>query len=146
VARCSREPRRVITFGTFDLFHLGHLRLLQRARQLGDRLLVGVSSDELSTRKKLSNPVFAEFERMSIVRELRCVDEVFKEDSLELKEYYILHHKADVLVMGSDWSGRFDHIRSLCEVVYLPRTPGISTSEIRMKLSTAMERQQQNGT
>jgi glycerol-3-phosphate cytidylyltransferase len=125
---------RVITFGTFDVFHLGHLRLLERARALGDHLTVGVSTDELNYSKKGRYPVHSENERKEIVRALRCVDQVFDEESLELKGDYIKGHEADILVMGDDWEGKFDVFADLCKVVYLPRTPSISTTEIIEKI------------
>lgn len=120
--------RHVITFGTFDVFHIGHLRLLERARALGDRLDVGVSSDALSQRKKGRPPVYSYEERAGIVASLRCVDGVFEEASLERKREYVLARRANMLVMGDDWAGRFDELRDICEVVYLPRTPSVSTT------------------
>lgn len=125
-----RMPRTVITFGTFDVFHVGHLRVLERAAALGDRLVVGVSADALNLRKKGRVPVFSERERLEIVAALRAVDEVFVEESLELKRDYVLAHGADVLVMGDDWAGKFDDLSDVCEVVYLTRTPAISTTAI----------------
>jgi glycerol-3-phosphate cytidylyltransferase len=122
--------RRVVTFGTFDVFHAGHLRLLQRAAELGDTLVVGVSSDELNAGKKGRVPVYALAERLAIVSALRCVDEVFVEHSLEAKRSYLVEHRADVLVMGDDWAGRFDEFGDICDVVYLPRTPEVSTTGI----------------
>ena len=95
-------PKVVITFGTFDLLHLGHLRLLERARALGDKLVVGVSSDALNMKKKDRTPVMCQEHRMAIVAALRCVDEVFLEESLELKQQYIKEHNATVLTMGDD--------------------------------------------
>lgn len=124
------KPRTVLTFGTFDLFHVGHLRILERAAALGERLLVGISTDELNFRKKGRFPFVPEADRMEIVAALRCVDGVFREHSLEEKRSYLLEHKADVLVMGHDWSGRFDEFKDVCEVVYLPRTDSVSTTEI----------------
>lgn len=121
---------RVITFGTFDILHYGHIRILERSREMGDTLIVGVSSDALNFRKKGRQPVYSEFERKSILKSLRCVDEVFLEESLELKRQYILDHKADMLVMGDDWAGKFDEFKDICDVVYLPRTPSISTTSI----------------
>jgi choline-phosphate cytidylyltransferase len=131
----SRPTRTVITFGTFDVFHVGHLRVIERAAALGNRLVVGVSADELNVRKKGRSPVFTETERMEIVAALRFVDEVFREDSLEQKREYILEHAADVLVMGDDWAGKFDEFEDICEVVYLPRTPAISTTAVIEKIS-----------
>ncbi|MBF6635878.1 adenylyltransferase/cytidyltransferase family protein [Rouxiella silvae] len=122
--------RTVITFGTFDVLHIGHINILQRAKKHGDRLIVGVSSDALNFSKKSRNPVYSEFERTSIIAALNCVDEVFIEESLELKGEYIKKHNADVLIMGDDWAGRLDMYSELCEVIYLPRTEGISTSQL----------------
>ena len=121
-------PRTVITFGTFDVFHVGHLRVIERAAALGDRLVVGVSADALNLRKKGREPVFGQSERLEIVAALRMVDEVFVEESLELKRAYIEQYAADVLVMGDDWAGRFDWVKDVCDVVYLPRTPSVSTT------------------
>lgn len=124
------SPRRVITFGTFDVLHLGHLRLLERASKLGDTLIVGVSTDALNYRKKQRYPIYSEHDRATLIASMRYVDEVFLEESLDLKREYIVQHAANVLVMGDDWKGRFDFCQDLCEVVYLERTPSISTTEI----------------
>jgi glycerol-3-phosphate cytidylyltransferase len=129
--------RTVITFGTFDVFHVGHLRVIERAASLGDRLIVGVSADALNERKKGRAPVYSQAERMEIVAALRAVDEVFLEESLEQKRDYVLEHQADVLVMGDDWAGKFDELEDVCEVVYLPRTPAISTTALIEKISSA---------
>lgn len=122
------SERTVITFGTFDVFHVGHVRMLQRAAEHGDRLVVGVSADALNVTKKGRAPVFSEDERMEIVASLKCVDDVFLEESLEKKRDYILQHDAKVLVMGDDWAGKFDWVSDVCEVTYLPRTPSVSTT------------------
>jgi len=127
--------RTVITFGTFDVFHVGHLRIIERAASYGDRLVVGVSADALNRKKKNREPVFTEAERLSIVGALKAVDEVFVEESLELKRHYIEKYSADVLVMGDDWAGRFDELGDICEIVYLPRTPAISTTALIEKIS-----------
>jgi glycerol-3-phosphate cytidylyltransferase len=119
----------VITFGTFDVFHVGHLRMLERARDLGDRLVVGVSTDELNMEKKGRRPVYSQAERLEIVAALRCVDSTFLEESLEAKRDYVVACSATVLVIGDDWAGRFDHLGDLCEVRYLPRTPSVSTTQ-----------------
>ena len=129
------EARTVVTFGTFDVFHVGHLRVIERAAALGDRLVVGVSADALNLRKKGREPVFSQAERMEIVGALKVVDGVFVEESLELKRHYLLEHAADVLVMGDDWKGRFDEFGDICEVVYLPRTPAISTTALIEKIA-----------
>lgn len=125
---------KVITFGTFDVFHVGHLRILQRAKQLGDYLVVGVSSDQLNFSKKARYPVYHQDERIEIIQSFRCVDEVFVEESLELKSEYIQKYHADILVMGDDWQGKFDHLNYLCKIIYLPRTPAISTTTIIEKI------------
>jgi len=122
--------RTVITFGTFDVLHVGHIRVLQRAAALGDRLVVGVSADELNISKKGRAPVFSEEERLEIVGSLKMVDEVFVEESLELKRDYVTQFRADVLAMGNDWEGKFDSLSDICEVVYFPRTPSVSTTAL----------------
>lgn len=124
----------VITFGTFDVFHVGHLRILERARALGHRLVVGVSSDALNIRKKGRAPVYPQYERVAIIGALRCVDEVFLEESLELKRDYLLRYRADVLAMGDDWRGEFDGFSDICRVVYFERTPAISTTAVIEKI------------
>lgn len=130
------STRTVITFGTFDVFHVGHVRVLQRAAALGDRLVVGVSADALNVAKKGRPPVFDQYERMEIISSLKVVDEVFLEESLELKRDYILTYGADVLVMGDDWAGKFDWVSDVCEVVYLPRTPSVSTTGLIEHIAT----------
>ena len=122
---------RVITFGTFDLFHVGHLNILKRAKALGDYLVVGVSSDQLNYSKKKALPIYNQNDRMAIVQAITYVDEVFLEESLDLKKYYIENYQANVLVMGDDWFGKFDFCKHLCEVKYLSRTPEISSTLIK---------------
>ncbi|WP_062078707.1 adenylyltransferase/cytidyltransferase family protein [Demequina globuliformis] len=129
----------VLTFGTFDVFHIGHVNMLVRAADLGDHLTVGVSSDALNFSKKQRYPVYREEHRMAIVKSLACVDEVFVEESLELKGEYIKKFNADVLVMGDDWAGKFDHYRELCEVVYLPRTAEVSTTDIIQSIKEQLD-------
>ncbi|MBY6108252.1 adenylyltransferase/cytidyltransferase family protein [Ferrimonas balearica] len=121
---------RIITFGTFDMFHVGHLNILERARSMGDSLVVGVSSDALNFAKKGRYPICNQDDRMRILAALACVDKVFVEESLEQKAEYIQRYGADCLVMGDDWTGKFDHLNTLCKVQYLPRTPAISTTEL----------------
>ncbi len=121
---------RVITFGTYDIFHVGHVNIIERAKLHGDHLIVGVSSDKLNISKKGRPPVYCEDDRQHIIRSMRCVDEVFLEESLELKAEYIKYYNADILVMGDDWQGKFDHLKDICQVIYLPRTPSVSTTEI----------------
>ncbi|EMN5545782.1 TPA: pantoate--beta-alanine ligase [Enterobacter cloacae] len=122
--------KKVITFGTYDVFHVGHINLIERASQLGDYVIVGVSSDALNFSKKNRYPVYKEEDRLKIISSLKFVNEVFLEESLELKLEYIRKYNADLLVMGDDWEGRFDWVKNECEVIYLPRTPSISTTEI----------------
>lgn len=124
----------VITFGTFDVFHIGHLRILERARQFGNYLLVGVSTDQMNFDKKGRYPVYSEQERLEIIRAIRCVDQVFLEESLALKRHYLQTYCADVLVMGNDWAGKFDEFQDICQVEYLPRTPSVSTTAIIEKI------------
>ena len=126
--------KNVVTFGTFDLFHIGHLRLLQRAADFGGKLIVGVSSDQLNFEKKEKYPEFSEFERIEIIKMIKGVDIVFVEESLELKRSYLLRYNADLLVMGNDWEGRFDEFKDICDVKYVERTPLISTTVIIEKL------------
>lgn len=122
--------KRVLTFGTFDIFHYGHLKILERASQFADELIVGISSDNLNFNKKGRTPVFSEKERMKIISSLDFVTGVFLEESLEEKREYLLKHKADCLIMGDDWAGKFDEFKDICEVQYLPRTPDVSTTQL----------------
>lgn len=118
----------VITFGTFDVLHYGHIRILERARAMGKRLVVGLSSDELNWKKKQREAVYPFGQRKAIVEALRCVDEVFAEESLEAMADYVHEHGANLLVMGDDWKGEFDGCGGI-EVRYLERTPAISTTK-----------------
>ena len=122
--------KTTITFGSFDLFHVGHLNIIQRASRLGDILIVGISTDKLNLEKKGRYPVYSENNRLKIINSLRYVNLCFLEESLEKKREYIEYYNADILAMGDDWRGRFDHLNDICEVVYLKRTPSISTTEI----------------
>ena len=122
----------MITFGTFDVFHVGHVRILKRAAELGNELIVGLSSDQLNFKKKGRLPIYSQNDRAEIIASLSFVTETFFEESLELKAEYIKQFNADLLVMGDDWEGKFDWVKEQtnCEVLYLPRTPSISTTEI----------------
>jgi glycerol-3-phosphate cytidylyltransferase len=122
--------KTVITYGTFDLLHSGHICLLERLRELGDRLVVGVSSDEFNALKG-KQTLMGFSERSRVVASLRCVDKVLREDSWEQKRSDITQEGAVIFGMGSDWINKFDDLRDLCEVVYLPRTDGISSSYIK---------------
>ncbi|PKO89322.1 MAG: glycerol-3-phosphate cytidiltransferase [Betaproteobacteria bacterium HGW-Betaproteobacteria-12] len=125
--------KTVLTYGTFDLFHIGHLSLLQRLRALGDRLIVGVSTDEFNEIKG-KKTVVPFSDRIEIVGALRCVDLAIPEENWEQKVGDIQRHNIAVFGMGSDWEGRFDELKLHCEVVYLPRTEGVSSTHIRKTL------------
>lgn len=130
------KNKTIITFGTFDLFHIGHLNILERARKLGDKLLVGISSDNLNFTKKGFYPIQEQNNRMKIVSAIKYVDQVFLEESLELKREYIKIYNADILVMGDDWLNAFDFCKDLCDVIYLERTKEISTTDIKEIIRT----------
>ncbi len=130
----SKKPKVILTYGTFDLFHYGHLRILERARALGDHLITGVSTDTFNQIKgKACHYPFKE--RLKIVESIRFVDQVIPEDSWDQKTSDIQTYGVDTLVMGDDWIGQFDHLLPYCNVVYLPRTSGISTTGIKEELS-----------
>lgn len=137
----SRVVKTVITFGTFDLFHIGHLNILRRAKNYGDKLIVGVSTDALNYAKKNVLPVYSQQERLEIVSSIVFVDCAFFEESLEKKVEYIKLFSADVLVMGSDWVGKFDFCKNECgcDVIYLPRTEGISTTQLKANIKSIKE-------
>lgn len=126
----------VLTYGTFDLLHVGHVNLLRRARALGGRLVVGLSSDRFNALKnKQSTQDYAG--REAVLRAIRYVDDVFPEDSWEQKAEDIRRLGADLLVMGSDWAGHFDALSRYCEVRYLPRTEDISSSALKASIRQA---------
>ncbi len=126
--------KTVITYGTFDILHRGHINLLKRARELGDRLIVGLSSDEFNAGKHKSS--LLNYENRKIVLEsIRYVDFVFPEENWEQKISDIAKYDAQIFVMGNDWEGKFDLLKEHCEVIYLDRTPAISTTEIKTSLS-----------
>ena len=122
--------KKVITYGTFDLFHIGHLNLLRRAKELGDHLTVVVSSDEFNNIKGKKTVVPFE-NRAEIVKAIKYVDEVIREDSWDQKIDDIKNNNIDIFVMGHDWEGKFDELKEYCDVVYLPRTDGISTTILK---------------
>jgi glycerol-3-phosphate cytidylyltransferase len=134
--------RTVLTYGTFDLFHVGHVRLLRRLRELGDRLVVGCSTDEFNEVKG-KRTVMPFEQRAEILRGCRFVDEVFPEHTWEQKRADIVKYEVKLFAMGDDWAGKFDELRELCEVVYLPRTRDISTTEVR-QLANALHIEQAN--
>lgn len=127
---------RVITYGTFDLLHYGHINLLRRAKAMGDYLIVGLSTDDFNSLKsKKSHFNFAE--RRAMLEAIRFVDLVVPEDSWAQKRSDIVNLNVDVFVMGDDWKGKFDELSDLAKVIYLERTPDISTSQIKADLSQA---------
>lgn len=136
----SLEPMSlVVTYGTFDLLHVGHVRLLAAARALGDSLAVGVSTDEFNTLKGKSS-VVPYRERCELLLALRSVDSVFPESSWEQKADDLRRLKARIFVMGSDWTGKFDDLKSICEVIYLPRTEFVSTTVLRKRAAEFVQR------
>lgn len=132
----------VITYGTFDLFHIGHLRLLERAKRLaGPRgtLTVVVSSDLFNRKEKGKVCTIPDVHRMEIVAALRCVDRVLPETCWEQKRRDIIDNDIDIFVMGDDWKGKFDDLSDICRVVYLPRTPDVSSTELKNSLREEKE-------
>ena len=131
--------KRVLTYGTYDLLHYGHINLLRRARMLGDYLVVGLSTDDFNKRKgKVC--YFGYEERKGLLEAVRYVDLVIPEETWEQKAEDVRRYHIDTVVMGDDWRGsdRFECLRGLCDVVYLPRTPEISTSRIKDDLRAAV--------
>lgn len=126
--------KRVITYGTFDLIHYGHINLLKRAKELGDYLIVALSTDEFNWNSKQKKCYFSYEKRRQLLEAVRYVDLVIPEESWEQKVSDVQTYKADVFVMGDDWKGKFDFLKEYCEVVYLPRTPEISTTQIKNEL------------
>ena len=125
--------KKVITYGTFDLFHVGHLNILRRAKELGDYLVVAVSSDKFNEMKG-KKAYHSVNDRVAILEAIEFVDEVIVEEGWEQKNSDIKEHNIDIFVMGDDWKGKFDDLKELCEVVYLPRKHGISTTKIKQDL------------
>jgi len=122
--------KKVITYGTFDLLHVGHINILRRAKELGDYLIVVLSTDEFNAIKNKK----AYEDRKQILEAIRYVDKVIPENTWEQKISDVVDNDIDVFVMGHDWEGKFDFLKDYCEVVYLPRTEGISTSKIKKDL------------
>ncbi len=127
--------KRVITYGTFDLLHYGHINLLRRAKALGDYLIVVLSTDEFNLNEKGKRSYFSYEERKSLLESIRYVDLVIPEENWEQKRTDMHEYRVDVFVMGDDWEGKFDYLREEgVEVVYLPRTKEISTTQIKNDL------------
>jgi glycerol-3-phosphate cytidylyltransferase len=130
----DEKMKKVITYGTFDLLHWGHILFLERARALGDHLTVGLSTDEFNLLKHKKS-YYSYPHRKAILEAIRYVDKVIPEKAWEQKIHDIINHEIDIFVMGDDWRGKFDYLKEYCEVVYLPRTIGISTAKIKNDLN-----------
>jgi len=131
--------KKVLTYGTFDLLHWGHINLLKRAKELGDYLIVAISTDEFNNMKNKKS--YHNYENRKIILEsIRYVDEVIPENTWEQKTNDVIKHDVDIFVMGDDWKGKFDFLKEYCEVIYLPRTEGISTSQIKNDLVTVVSK------
>ena len=128
----------IITYGTYDLFHIGHLRLLKMVKSLSKNLIVGVSTDEFNT-KKSKKTIIPYDQRKEIIENIKCVDLVIPEISWEQKVDDIKKYSINAFAMGSDWKGKFDFLRDYCEVIYLPRTENISSTEIKMQIDALLE-------
>ncbi len=126
--------KKVITYGTFDLLHYGHINLLRRAKEQGDYLIVALSTDEFNWKEKGKKCYFTYDQRKKLLEAIRYVDLVIPENSWEQKASDVKEFKVDTFVMGDDWKGKFDFLKELCEVIYLPRTPEISTTQIKADL------------
>lgn len=127
------NPKTVITYGTFDMFHIGHLNLIKRLRNLGNRLIVAISTDEFNALKGKKTLIPYE-QRAMIVSQIKGVDLVIPEQTWEQKLEDIRTYHVDIFAIGDDWSGKFDFLSPYCEVIYLPRTEEISTTEIKKSL------------
>lgn len=126
----SNEKLIVLTYGTYDMFHIGHLNLLRRLKGFGSKLIVGVSTDEFNAMKG-KKTVIPYADRAAIVAGVRYVDAVFEESSWSQKRDDIHRFQVDIFAMGGDWEGKFDDLSDICQVTYVPRTPGVSTTEIK---------------
>lgn len=126
--------KRVITYGTFDLLHHGHVNLLRRAKELGDYLIVAVSTDEFNWNEKQKKCYFTFEQRKKLLEAIRYVDLVIPEENWEQKVTDVREYCVDTFVIGDDWAGEFDFLKDHCEVIYLPRTPEISTTQIKREL------------
>lgn len=130
----EESMKRVITYGTFDLLHYGHVNLLKRAKEYGDYLIVAISTDEFNWNSKNKKCYFSYEQRKNLVESIRYVDLVIPEENWEQKVNDVKEYHVDTFVIGDDWEGKFDFLKEKCEVVYLPRTPEISTTQIKQEL------------
>lgn len=128
--------KKVITYGTFDLLHYGHINLLRRAKEMGDYLIVALSTDEFNWNSKQKKCYFSYEKRKQLLEAIRYVDLVIPEESWEQKVSDVQEFRVDTFVIGDDWEGKFDFLKEYCEVVYLPRTPDISTTKIKTNLGS----------
>ena len=126
--------RKIITYGTYDLLHYGHINLLRRAKALGEYLIVALSTDEFNWNSKQKKCYFTYEQRKQLLEAVRYVDLVIPETSWDQKPEDVREFKINTFVMGDDWTGRFDFLKNQCEVIYLTRTPEISTTQIKTKL------------
>ena len=125
--------KTVITYGTFDILHIGHINILKRAKELGDKLIVGLSSDEFNSQKHKSSLLNYK-NRKVVLESIRYVDMVIPETNWEQKILDVQKYNIDIFVIGDDWQGKFDFLKDYCEVIYLSRTDGISTTQIKDEL------------
>ncbi len=127
--------KKIITYWTFDILHKGHINILRRAKELGDHLTVAISSDEFNAIKNKKS-FYSYEERRYLLEAIKYVDEVIPENGWDQKIHDIQDRNIDIFVMGDDWEGKFDFLKEYCEVVYLPRTPDISTTELKSWLKS----------
>jgi len=131
--------KRIITYGTYDLLHYGHINLLRRARELGDYLVVALSTDEFNSVEKSKKTYFSYEERKNMLEAIRYVDLVIPEKSWDQKREDVIKYQIDTFVIGNDWEGKFDFLKDICNVVYLSRTEEISTTKIKNDLQSELK-------
>lgn len=134
--------KTILTYGTFDLFHVGHVNLLQRARALGDKLIVGVSTDDFNLNEKAKTTIVPYAHRVAVLESCRYVDLVIPEQSWQQKVEDIQKYQVDTFVIGDDWQGKFDELNTLCNVVYLKRTKDISSTALKEAVAVLMQLRQ----